>query len=166
MRQVFDLQAIFSISWPSNRIYNSWIRFRSKSSGATYVPGCWIRPLQTDKNVTIRPSHEIMSQTVRLSIMSMIIIEWSNSYDSFYDGFLSCHCCDSGSSGTGPSENSTQKDQQNAARIANAVQCHNKLSGNNDCHESRFSIVCIVISVSNVTSSFDCSIRMFSDVVT
>ena len=40
----------------------------------------------------------------------------------------------------------------NIARIANAVQCHNKLSGNNDCHEFRFSIVRLVISVSNVTS--------------
>ncbi len=36
---------------------------------------------------------------------------------------------------------------KNIARIANAVQCHNWLSGNNDCHEFRFSIVRIVISV-------------------
>ena len=32
---------------------------------------------------------------------------------------------------------------KNIARIANAVQCHNRLSGNKDCHEFRFSIVCI-----------------------
>ena len=44
----------------------------------------------------------------------------------------------------------------NIARIANAVQCHNWLSGNKDCHEFRFSIVRIVISVSNVTSLQDC----------
>ena len=25
--------------------------------------------------------------------------------------------------------------EENIARIANAVQCHNKLSGNKDCHE-------------------------------
>ena len=40
----------------------------------------------------------------------------------------------------------------NIARIANAVQCHNKLSGQKDCHELRFSIVRIVISVSKATS--------------
>ena len=40
----------------------------------------------------------------------------------------------------------------NIARIANAVQCHNQLSDNKDCHDFRFSIVRIVISVSNVTS--------------
>ena len=40
----------------------------------------------------------------------------------------------------------------NIARIANAVQCHSSLSGNKDCHEFRFSIVKIVISVSNVSS--------------
>ena len=39
----------------------------------------------------------------------------------------------------------------NIARIANAVQCHNLLSGNKDCHEFRFSIVRNVINVSNVT---------------
>ena len=39
----------------------------------------------------------------------------------------------------------------NIARIANAVQCHS-LSGSKDCPEFRFSIVRIVISVSNVTS--------------
>ena len=44
----------------------------------------------------------------------------------------------------------------NIARIANAVQCHNWLSGNNDCHEFWFSIVRIVIGVSNVTSLQDC----------
>ena len=44
--------------------------------------------------------------------------------------------------------------KQNIARIANAVQCHSLLSGNKDCHEFRFSIVRIVISVSNVTSLF------------
>ena len=32
-----------------------------------------------------------------------------------------------------------------------------------DCHESRFSIVSIVISVSNVTSPLDCSFRVFSN---
>ena len=32
------------------------------------------------------------------------------------------------------------------------------MSDNKDCHESRFSIVSIVISVSNVTSPYDCSI--------
>ena len=37
---------------------------------------------------------------------------------------------------------------RNITRIANAVQCHN------DCHESRFSIVNIVISVSNVTNPY------------
>merc|ERR1711894_495239 len=41
---------------------------------------------------------------------------------------------------------------KNIARIANTVQCHNYLSGNIDCHETRFSIVSIVISVSNITS--------------
>merc|ERR1711989_71199 len=45
---------------------------------------------------------------------------------------------------------------QNIARIANAVQCHSKLSGNKDCHELRFSIVRIVISVTNATSLLDC----------
>ena len=40
----------------------------------------------------------------------------------------------------------------NIARIANAVQCHNLLSGNKDCHETRFPIVSIVISVSKITS--------------
>ena len=40
----------------------------------------------------------------------------------------------------------------NIARIANAVQCHNYLSNNKDCHKFRFSIVRIVVSVSNVTS--------------
>ena len=50
-----------------------------------------------------------------------------------------------------------ERDQiKNIARIANAVQCHNQLSGNKDCHEFRFSIVRIVISVSNVTSLQDC----------
>ena len=38
---------------------------------------------------------------------------------------------------------------QNIARIANAVQCHNLLSDYKDCHEFRFSIVRIVISVTN-----------------
>ena len=42
------------------------------------------------------------------------------------------------------------------ARIANAVHCHSWLSGNKDCHEFRFSIVRIVISVSIVTSLQDC----------
>ena len=41
---------------------------------------------------------------------------------------------------------------QNVARIANAVHCHSKLSGNNDCHKFRFSTVIIVISFSNVIS--------------
>ena len=40
--------------------------------------------------------------------------------------------------------------EENIARIANAVQCHNLLSNNKDCHEFRFSIVRIVNSVSNV----------------
>ena len=40
----------------------------------------------------------------------------------------------------------------NIARIANAVHCNSKLSGNKDCHEFRFSIVRIVTNVSNVTS--------------
>merc|ERR1711989_268880 len=44
----------------------------------------------------------------------------------------------------------------NIARIANAVQCHSLLSGSKDCHEFRFSIVRIVIIVSNVTSLKDC----------
>ena len=35
------------------------------------------------------------------------------------------------------------------ARIANAVHCHNLLSDYKDCHEFRFSIVRIVISVTN-----------------
>ena len=42
------------------------------------------------------------------------------------------------------------------ARIANALQLHNCLSKNKDCHEFRFSIVRIAISVSNVTSLRDC----------
>ena len=37
------------------------------------------------------------------------------------------------------------------------------MSGNNDCHESRFSIVSIVISVSNVTSPYDHSFRVLSN---
>ena len=37
----------------------------------------------------------------------------------------------------------------NIARIANAVHCHNLLSDYKDCHEFRFSIVRIVISVTN-----------------
>ena len=41
---------------------------------------------------------------------------------------------------------------KNIARIANAVQCHSKLSGNKYCHEFNFSIVRNVISVSNVIS--------------
>ena len=45
---------------------------------------------------------------------------------------------------------------ENIARIANAVQCHNLLSDNKDGHGFRFSIVRIVISVSNVTSSCSC----------
>ena len=49
-----------------------------------------------------------------------------------------------------------RKEDKNIARIANAVHCHNLLSDNNDCHEFRFSIVRIVISVSNVTSLQDC----------
>ena len=44
----------------------------------------------------------------------------------------------------------------NIARIANAVQCHSILSVNTDCHESRFSMVIIVISVLNVTSHKGC----------
>ena len=50
----------------------------------------------------------------------------------------------------------------NIARIANAVQCHNQLSDDKACHEFRFSIARIVISVSNVRSLqpedclFDC----------
>ena len=42
--------------------------------------------------------------------------------------------------------------EQNIARIANAVQCHSFLSDNKDCHEFGFSIVRIVINVSNSTS--------------
>ena len=45
---------------------------------------------------------------------------------------------------------------KNIARIANAVHCHSWWSGNKDCHEFRFSIVRIVISVSIVTSLQDC----------
>ena len=52
---------------------------------------------------------------------------------------------------------------KNIARIANTVQCHNYLSGNKDCYETRFSIVSIVISVSNVTSPYDRSFRVFSN---
>ena len=48
------------------------------------------------------------------------------------------------------------KNDINIAKIANAVQWHNYLSGNNYCHEFRFSNVRIVISVSNVTSLQDC----------
>ena len=44
---------------------------------------------------------------------------------------------------------------KNIARIANAVHCHSWLSGNKNCHEFRFSIVRIVISVSIVTSLQD-----------
>ena len=44
----------------------------------------------------------------------------------------------------------------NIARIANSVHYHSYLSGNKDCHEFRFSIVRIVISVSNVISFWDC----------
>ena len=46
--------------------------------------------------------------------------------------------------------------KKNIARIKNAVHCHSWLSGNKDCHEFRFSIVRIVISVSIVTSLQDC----------
>ena len=42
-----------------------------------------------------------------------------------------------------------QNTYENIARIANAVQCHNLLSDYKDCHEFRFSIVRIVISVTN-----------------
>ena len=49
-----------------------------------------------------------------------------------------------------------QKPYKNIARIANAVQCHNQLSGNKDCHEFGFSIVRIVISGSIITSLQDC----------
>ena len=35
---------------------------------------------------------------------------------------------------------------------------------NKDCHKSRLSLVSIVISVSNVTSPYDCSFRVFSNV--
>ena len=47
---------------------------------------------------------------------------------------------------------------KNISRSANAVQCHNWLSGTKDCHEFRFSIVrtvrtvITVITVSNVTN--------------
>ena len=44
----------------------------------------------------------------------------------------------------------------NIARIANAVHCHSCMSGNKDCHEFRFSVLRIVISVSIVTSLQDC----------
>ena len=55
----------------------------------------------------------------------------------------------------------------NIARIANTVQCHNWLSDNKDCHGFRFSIVRIVISVSNVTSpSFVFVIVLLSIIVT
>ena len=36
------------------------------------------------------------------------------------------------------------------------AQCHSYLSGNKNCHEFRFSIVRIVISVSNITNIKDC----------
>ena len=45
---------------------------------------------------------------------------------------------------------------KNIAKIANAVQCHSWLSGNKNCHEFRFSIVRIVISVSKFTGLWDC----------
>ena len=44
---------------------------------------------------------------------------------------------------------SIESEKENIARIANAVQCHNLLSDYKDCHEFRFSIVRIVISVTN-----------------
>ena len=44
----------------------------------------------------------------------------------------------------------------NIARIANAVHCHSWLSRNKNCHEFKFSIVRIVISVLNVASLQDC----------
>ena len=50
--------------------------------------------------------------------------------------------------------------QENIARIANAVHCHSLLSGNKNCHEFKFSIVRIVMSISNATSLYDCSLRM------
>ena len=40
------------------------------------------------------------------------------------------------------------------ARIANAVQCHNLLSDYKDCHAFRFSIVRIVIGVTNLRIVF------------
>ena len=55
--------------------------------------------------------------------------------------------------GLPPQKNGSQS--QNLPRIANAVQCHNWLSGDKDCHESRFSIVSSVISVSDVTNPCD-----------
>ena len=54
--------------------------------------------------------------------------------------------------------------QSNMARVANAVQCHSYLSGNKECHEFRFSIVRIVISVSIVISLQDC-FKIFSTIV-
>jgi hypothetical protein len=45
---------------------------------------------------------------------------------------------------------------QNIARIANAVHCHSLLLSNKNFHEFSFSIVRIVISVSNVKSLQDC----------
>ena len=48
---------------------------------------------------------------------------------------------------------------QNIARIANAVHCHSLLSGNKNCHEFKFSTDRIVMSVSNVTSLYDCSLK-------
>ena len=42
----------------------------------------------------------------------------------------------------------------NIARIANAVQCHSWLSDNKDCHDFRFSIVRIVISVTSLRIVF------------
>ena len=41
---------------------------------------------------------------------------------------------------------------KNITRIVNAVQCHSWLSDNKDCHDFRFSIVRILIRVSNVTN--------------
>ena len=52
--------------------------------------------------------------------------------------------------------NLLSKMSQDIARIGNAVHCHSWLSGKKDCHEFRFSIVRIVISVSIVTSLQDC----------
>ena len=51
---------------------------------------------------------------------------------------------------------SCHKEKEDKTKNANAVQCHSLLSGNKDCYEFRFSIVRIVISVSNVTSLLDC----------